>query len=123
VILVDTSVWVAHIGRAIEPLAALLNAREVVAHPFVIGEIAMGNLRHRERVLRDFLDLPPAGIVSSEEVLRFVEQHRLFGIGIGYVDAHLLASALLMGLTSLWTFDRRLRAAAQRFNLEYDPTS
>ena len=92
-ILVDTSVWIEHLRAGDERLTALLDAGEVLAHPFVIGELALGNLRGREAFMRDLRDLPRAAVVDDEEVLRFIERQGLFGRGIGYIDTHLLGGA------------------------------
>jgi hypothetical protein len=112
VILVDTSIWVDHLRSADAMLAALLNAGEVLAHPFVIGEIALGNLRQRDHVLVALLDLPAAVIATDSEVLEYIDRHALFGRGVGYVDAHLLASTALTAGSKLWTRDKRLRGVA-----------
>ncbi len=119
--LVDTSVWAEHIRREVGPLSAALLAGLVLAHPFVIGEIAMGNLRQRDVFLRGLQDLPQAVVAADHEVMRFIDQHRLFGSGIGYVDAHLLAAAQLSVDATLWTFDKRLNAVAARLGLAYQP--
>jgi len=111
-ILVDTSVWVDHLRRGDAGLAALLEEGRVLVHPFVIGEIACGVLSERSLTLELLGNLPAATTAENDEVLAFVEQHRLFGRGIGYVDAHLLASVALMPGTALWTHDRRLLGAA-----------
>ena len=100
-ILVDTSVWVDHLRRRDEALAALLDRGAVLTHPFVIGEIALGHLNRREVVLSDLHDLPQASVAAEEEVLRFIFEHALFELGIGYVDAHLLAAVRLTGDTTL----------------------
>jgi predicted nucleic acid-binding protein len=92
VILVDTSVWVDHLRAGDRALAGLLEAAKVLAHPFVIGELALGNLPRRDQALRELQDLPQANVATDREVLYFVDRHRLFGLGVGYVDAHLLAS-------------------------------
>ena len=117
--LVDTSVWVEFFrgpGRA-SGLTALLESGEVLLHPFVLGELAIGNLGpDRRRVLSDLEQLPRAFAVADEEVLRFVEARSLFGKGIGWIDAHLLASTLTSAST-LWTLDRRLAAAATKLHL------
>jgi predicted nucleic acid-binding protein len=122
VILVDTSVWAQHIRREVRSLSILLEAAEVLTHPFVIGEIAMGNLRQRDVVLRDLQDLQQAIVATDQEVLQLIDRNSLFGRGIGYVDAHLLAAARLSAGTLLWTFDKRLVATAVQLRLEYQPT-
>jgi predicted nucleic acid-binding protein len=119
VILVDTSVWVEHATRAVGNLAILLDDNDVLMHPFVIGELAMGNPPRREPFLRDLLDLPRATVASDDEVLAMVRDHKLFGRGIGYVDAHLLASAMLMPGAYLWTKDQRLEAAALQLKIAW----
>jgi predicted nucleic acid-binding protein len=112
VILVDTSVWVDHLGAADKALAALLDAGMVLAHPFVIGELALGNLRQREMVLQALADLPHASVATDAEVLHFIERYALSGRGIGYVDAHLLAAVKLTAGAELWTNDKRLHGVA-----------
>jgi len=100
-----------------ERLAALLQEGEVLGHPFVIGEIALGNLRRRDAVLRDLLKLPQAAVASNGEILRLINRQPLFGRGIGYVDAHLLAAVRLTIDASLWTYDRRLQEIAAELGL------
>jgi predicted nucleic acid-binding protein len=121
VILVDTSVWVDHLRRGDEQLAALLDAGRVLVHPFVIGEIACGILADRKEILGLLENMPAAPGAEHHEVLAFVEQHRLFGRGIGYVDAHLLASVALLPGALLWTRDRRLQATAAFLCCSYAP--
>lgn len=116
-ILVDTSVWMEHINREIGSLTDLLEAEEVLVHPFVIGELAMGNIRRREMLLGDLHKMPRAIIATDQEVLRLIGEHRLFGRGIGYIDAHLLAATRLSADASLWTFDQRLVAAALQLGI------
>ena len=116
-ILVDTSVWVDHLRESDEALAGLLEAGNVLAHPFVIGELALGNIPRRDLVLRALHDLPQASVATDREVLHLVDQHLLFGLGIGYIDAHLLAAVLLTAGAGLWTRDRRLERAADRLGL------
>ena len=111
-ILADTSVWVAHLRTGDAALARLLNDNKILAHPFVIGELALGNLRHRQTVLEMLNLLPTAVIASHEETLAFIEKNRLAGVGIGYVDVHLLAATRLTAGATLWTRDRKLRGAA-----------
>jgi predicted nucleic acid-binding protein len=117
VILVDTSVWVEHLHVGNEDLAAFLNGGEVLGHPFVIGELALGNLRPRNPFLSDLRDLPQAIAAEDEEVLRLIDRHVLFGRGIGYVDAHLLAATRLTAGSKLWTRDRRLHTVAAQLGL------
>ena len=116
-ILVDTSVWVQHLRGGDERLAALLNGGEVLGHPFVVGELALGNLRRRDAVLSDLRDLPQAIVASDVEVLGLIDRQTLFGRGIGYVDAHLLAAVRLTAGSSLWTRDRRLHAVSAQLGL------
>jgi len=115
-ILVDSSVWVDHLRRGDTVLEALLNTEQVLAHPFVIGELALGNLRKREVLLHYLQNLPQAIIASDEEVFGFIERYKLFGLGIGYIDAHLLASTRLSA-ARLWTRDKRLHQAALKLGL------
>jgi hypothetical protein len=110
-ILVDTSVWIAYFSRGGPWLAELLGEALVLVHPFVVGELACGNLRSRARILTDLETLPSAVSATHEEVMRLVEDRKLWGLGIGWIDAHLLASALLSDC-QLWTMDRRLVRAA-----------
>jgi predicted nucleic acid-binding protein len=121
VILVDTSVWVDHLRRGDERLAALLEGGEILMHPFVIGELALGHLRQRHLIVTSLQDLPQARVATEDEVLLFIAERRLFGLGIGYVDAHLLASARLTAGATLWTRDARLLGAAGRLGLAASP--
>jgi predicted nucleic acid-binding protein len=117
VILVDTSVWVDHFRSGDDDLQSLLNAAQVLAHPFVTGELALGNIQKRAAILDALNGLPQASVASNEEVLRFIDQQSLFGLGIGYIDAHLLAAVRLSSQALLWTRDKRLQAAASRLGL------
>ena len=116
-ILVDTSVWVDHLRAGDTTLAGLLHAGMVLVHPFVIGELALGNLRQRALVLGALSDLPQASVATDAEVRRFIESHALFGRGIGYLDAHLLAAARLTAGAQVWTRDQRLHGVADRLGL------
>jgi len=117
VILADTSVWVDHLRVCDRALAALLDAGMVLAHPFVIGELALGNLGQREIVLKALADLPRASVATDAEVLHFIERHALSGRGIGYIDAHLLAAVTLTAGAELWTKDKRLHGVAVHLGL------
>jgi predicted nucleic acid-binding protein len=117
VILVDSSVWIDHLRRTDEILTDLLDRAQVMTHPFVIGELAIGNLRPRNVVLDVLRKLDRVIVARDDEVLRFIEQERLFGLSLGYVDVHLLAAARLTPETTLWTRDKRLSAAAERLSL------
>ncbi len=116
-ILVDTSVWINHLRNNDPHLVRLLTENSVLGHPFVRGELALGNLRQRETILAALDNLPQAPIAFTDEVNVFIEKHALYGLGIGLIDAHLLASTRLSGNTRLWTQDERLLAAALRLNL------
>ncbi|MPZ13839.1 MAG: PIN domain-containing protein [Chloroflexi bacterium] len=116
-ILVDTSVWIDHLRQGDSALVKVLEAGEVLVHPFVVGELACGNLVNRGEVLRLLQALPEAQVAGHTEILGFIEYRRLMGRGIGYVDVHLLASVALTGATKLWTRDRRLATVAADLNL------
>ena len=118
-ILVDTSVWVDHLRRGDAQLVALLNNASVLMHPFVVGEIACGSLADRADVLGLLQALPAASVAEQDEVLRFVELHRLWGKGVGYIDVHLLAATSLTSGAALWTRHRRLGEAAAALGLAY----
>ena len=122
--LVDTSVWIDHLRHGDSELTAALEAGQVDMHPFVVGELACGNLRARTEVLGLLLALPPIAVATDNEVLFFIDEHELMGrdgVGIGYVDAHLLASARLGGVV-LWTRDKRLYATAAELGLAHAAT-
>jgi len=114
-VLADTSVWVDHL-RTPNPLMSQLAQQErLLTHPYVIGELAMGNLRGREAFIRSLRNMDRAARALDQEVTRLVEENRLYGLGIGWVDAHLLASTMLADDVLLWTHDRRLNTVAARF--------
>jgi predicted nucleic acid-binding protein len=115
-ILVDTSVWIDHIGQSEPILVELLLLDRVRIHPYVIGEISLGSLRDRPAVLRALNDLPRVPVATPDEVLFLVEQ-QLFSRGIGYVDASLLASAKLQPGVTIWTRDKRLKKIADELAL------
>lgn len=116
-ILVDTSVWVNHLRAADARLAELLEDGQVLCHPFVVGELACGNLRRRVEVLALLADLPRLPALSTEHVMRFIDLHRLMGKGLGWADVHLLAAAFASRET-LWTKDWRLADAANRLGVD-----
>lgn len=116
-ILVDTSIWIDHLRSGDSRLGALLQNGDVQAHPFVIGELALGNLTRRQEILGLLNNLPLARTATDSEVLAMIEARQLFGLGIGYVDAHLLAASLLTTGTGLWTRDKRLASVAVQLGL------
>jgi hypothetical protein len=118
-LLADTSVWVEHLRRGEPRLAAFLEAGEVLCHPFVVGELACGNLRRRDEVLELLSALPSLGKVGDDEALAFIARHDLQGKGLGLVDIHLLAASAL-ARKPLWTMDARLAKAASRLGLTID---
>jgi predicted nucleic acid-binding protein len=118
-ILVDSSIWIDHLRVGEPALADLLNAGRVMTHPFVVGELACGNLKRRNEVLSLLQDLPAAPAATDEEVLFFIEKRGLMGKGIGYIDAHLLAAISMTGTGRLWTKDKRLVAVAGAIGLAF----
>ena len=102
-------------------LTRLLEDGRVISHPFVVGELALGNLRNRREVLEALTQLPQAAEARDEEVMTFIEAHSLHGEGVGYVDAHLLAAVRLTTDARLWTGDRRLRDLAERLSVAFHP--
>ncbi len=116
-ILVDTSVWIDHLRKGDAALADLLNRGSVLMHPFIVGEIACGNLSRRALVLQLLADLPAAAVAGHDEAMAFIDRHALHGKGIGYIDVHLLASVALTPGASLWTRDKRLHEVAKRIGL------
>jgi predicted nucleic acid-binding protein len=117
-ILVDSSIWIDHLRSASDLLNAKLENREAMGHPMVLGEVLLGAIKDRKGFKTEYLDLPPADLASHDEVMHLVEVHKLHGIGIGYVDAHLLGSAYLSDAKIL-TRDKRLAGAAQYLGLLY----
>jgi len=120
VILVDTSVWSDHLRSGDDELAVLLDSAQVWTHPFVVGELACGNLRNRSEVLALLGDLPQLAVATDSEVLIHIEQHRLMDRRIGYIDAHLLAATTLAGPAKLWSRDQRLATLANEMRLALD---
>jgi predicted nucleic acid-binding protein len=121
-VLVDTSVWVRHLRDGDPELRRLLHDGHVMCHPYIVGELACGNMKNRNEILSLMRFLPQATQAQHEEVLLFIESHHLMGKGLGYVDVHLSASALLTGVPC-WTYDKRLNDANEMLGIRYDPAS
>ena len=117
-VLVDTSVWVSHLREGNAGLAELLNNGDVACHPFIVGELACGNLQSRTIILSLLKALPMTVAMEHEEILTFIEKRGLMGKGLGYVDIHLLASAVISGLP-IWTLDKKLEQVADTLHLKY----
>ena len=121
-VLVDTSVWIDHLRSREPEMASLADGRQIFMHPMVIGELACGNLGDRNDVLRYLARLPRIVVATDDEVLFFIEHHRIMGSGIGYIDAHLLTASVLHGTTRLWTRDRRMMTVADELDIRFDPS-
>lgn len=117
-VLADTSIWVEHLRYGNKELGNLLRKTDICCHPFIIGELSCGNLKNRREILSLLSDLPTVTIAENEEVLELVETRKLMGHGIGWIDAHLLASALLSG-SPMWTADKRLRTLTAALGVLY----
>ncbi len=117
-VLVDTSVWVSHLRGGDVGLEKLLNDGEVACHPFVLGELACGKLKNRHEILTYLQSLPIAILAEDEEVLKFVENNQLVGKGLGYIDVHLIASAVLTDVP-LWTLDKTLGKVTKKIGINY----
>lgn len=115
-ILIDSSIWIDHIRKELPRLSDLVQNERACTHPFVIGEVALGNIKNRARFLREMTKLPKVEAANDFEVMALIEHNRLFGTGLGYVDCHLLASALMSGV-ELWSGDKRLAGAAGKLGL------
>jgi predicted nucleic acid-binding protein len=118
-VLVDTSIWIDHLRQADAALMQLLETQQVLMHPYIIGELACGHLNPRDEVLNLLSVLPPTRLAEAHEVLYFIEANRLYGKGIGYVDAHLLSSVALERGAKLWTRDKRLLQLADSIGLAF----
>jgi predicted nucleic acid-binding protein len=118
VILADTSVWIDHLNRGDSTLQSLLDSKMVVVHPFVIGELALGRWPHRAAILYRLRKMSQAPVARDADVLRLIEDLALSGSGIGYMDAHLLASVLLTSGARVWTRDKALRTVARQLALD-----
>ena len=118
-ILLDTSVWIDHLRQGDAQVASVLETGLVLSHPFVIGELACGQLKARAEILGLLAALPQALVAQEQEVLFFIERHSLMGRGIGYIDAHLLTAAALTEGVRLWTRDKRLDSLARELEIAY----
>lgn len=117
-VLVDTNVWIKHFRKSDAELISQLNIGFVACHPYIIGELACGNLGNRAEILMLLQSLPSSPLVEDTEILEFIENNSLMVRGLGYVDIHLLASAII-GNVALWTFDRRLNDVAIELGVSY----
>jgi predicted nucleic acid-binding protein len=117
-VLVDTSVWVEHLRSGNIGLKNLLNEGHVVCHLFIVGELACGNLSNRSEILSLLQALPLVDHAEHEEVMHFIENYSLMGKGLGYIDMHLIVSALLTKV-SIWTLDKKLKEVSSKLRLEY----
>ena len=117
-VLVDTSIWVTHLRQGSRQLEKLLMGAEVMCHPFIIGELACGNLKNRDEIIPLLQSLPMAPTIEFDELLFFIDRNDLIGKGVGFVDVHLLASAQLEGVT-LWTADKKLKSSADQLELTF----
>jgi len=117
-VLVDTSIWVTHLRQGSRQLEKLLMNAEVMSHPFIIGELACGNLKNRNEILSLLQSLPMTPTIEFDEFLFFIDQNHLMGKGVGFVDIHILASAQLTGIP-LWTADKRLKSVANQLELTF----
>ncbi len=120
IVLVDTSVWIDHFRHSDTQLVQLLDRGDVAMHPSVLGELVLGNMPRITEMIDDLSALPQAAAASTDQVLSFIENRKLSGLGIGYVDAHLLAAAALTAEMLIWTRDKRLLVTAQSLSLSAD---
>ena len=116
-ILADTSVWIDHLRSGDAEMQKQLNRGQIATHPFVTAELALGSLKDRARILALFDLLPQLPVANIDEVRAMIEARRLYGLGIGLIDAHLIASIFLTSSTLLWTRDKQLRAVADKLGI------
>ena len=117
-VFVDTSVWISHFRHGNSGLQKLLQEDRVASHPFIIGELACGNISNRTEILSLMQSLPMLDVVQHEELLLFVENNKLMGTGLGFVDVHLMAAAALADIP-LWTQDKKLKQACSRLSIDF----
>jgi predicted nucleic acid-binding protein len=118
-IVVDSSIWLDHLHAGVPRLGELLLREQALMHPHVLGEIALGSIRNRDTIIDRFLQLPVPYVAEEGHMLHLIDVENLFASGIGYTDAHLLASALLTAGGKLWTRDKKLHAQAERLGVAY----
>ena len=118
-VLVDTSVWIKHLRESDKNLVRLLEQGLVVCHPFIIGELACGGIKNRHEIFNLLNDLPSSDVLDHHDIMEFIEHRKIMNKGIGYVDVHLLGSALVSE-SPLWTFDKALRKIANQLSIEFD---
>jgi hypothetical protein len=116
-ILADTSVWIDHFRAKNSGLRSYLEQGLITTHPLVVGELALGLLKDRSKILALMDQLPHLPVARFSEVRAMIEARRLYGLGIGLTDAHLIASVLINPPTVLWTRDKQLRKVAERFGI------
>lgn len=117
-VLVDTSVWIDYFRHGESDLTSLLEKGDVFCHPFIVGELACGYLHPRKEILGLLTALPTPPIARTHDILEFIAVHKFFGIGLGFIDMHLLVSATLGG-ASLWSRDKILKKSAEKLLLSF----
>ena len=117
-VLVDTSIWISHFRAGNLNLQKLLQEGRVASHPFIIGELACGNISNRTEIISLMQSLPILDTVENDELLLFLEHNQMMGKGLGLVDVHLIAAAMLAGIP-LWTQDKKLKQACSRLNIDF----
>ena len=118
-ILVDTSVWIKHLREGDQNLTQLLEQGLVACHPFIIGELACGGIKNRYEIITLLNDLPSTDLLDHSDIMEFIENRKIMNKGIGYIDVHLLGSALVSD-TPIWTFDKALSKIAFQLSVGYD---
>jgi predicted nucleic acid-binding protein len=116
-ILADTSIWIDYLRQGEPLLSEKLSQEKVLMHGMVLGELAMGNFKNRQILLRRWSALPFIQSAADAQVLQFLETYQLMGKGIGWIDLHLVTAVALSGNTQLWTRDKRLKTIAETLNL------
>ena len=117
-VLVDTSVWISHFRDGNSRLQKQLEEGRVVSHPFIIGELACGNITNRTEIISLMQSLPTLDVVEQDELLLFIEHHKIMGKGLGFVDVHLIAATMLAGIP-IWTLDKKLRGVSSKLNIDF----